>query len=138
MFIYSLYIIIADNHYCAHVCACAYYNLKTVGLATRHPSTEIMETVKLILFAGAAVSLFTAGANESYYKEVYPPVHLTGDLSNHLFFALIQSFGSEFNGSGNIAGIKVALDKINNRSDILANHTLHYTLTDSKVRGKKY
>ena len=75
--------------------------------------------------------------NTLYYKEIYPSVDLNGDLSNHLFFALIQSFGSEFNGSGNIAGIKVALDIINNRSDILPNRTLHYTLTDSKVRVLK-
>ena len=41
------------------------------------------------------------------------------DLSNHLFFALVQSFGREFNG-------------------ILPNHTLHYTLTDSQVRDPLY
>ena len=71
---------------------------------------------------------------ESYYKEVYPEVDLTGNLSNHLFFALIQSFGGVFNSSGNIAGVKVALDRINADSSVLPNHVLHYTLTDSQVR----
>ena len=71
---------------------------------------------------------------ESYYKEVYPEVDLNGNLSNHLFFALIQSFGGAINGSGNIAGVKVALDRINNDSSVLPNHVLHYTLTDSQVR----
>ena len=69
-----------------------------------------------------------------YYKEVYPEVDLDGDLSNHIFFALIQSFGGAFNSSGNIAGVKVALDRINNASSVLPNHVLHYTLTDSQVR----
>ena len=73
--------------------------------------------------------------NTSYYQEVYPPVDLSGNLSNHLFFALVQSFGAVFNASGNIAGVKVALDGINNSTDILPNHTLHFTLTDSQVRS---
>ena len=94
----------------------------------------MMGKVLLLLLTVVAVSCVSvATQNVPYYKEVYPPVDLTGNLSNRLFFALIQSFGSEFNGSGNIAGVKVALDKINNRSDILPNHTLHYTLTDSMV-----
>ena len=69
-----------------------------------------------------------------YYKEVYPEVDLNGNLSNHLFFALVQSFGGWLNSSGNIAGVKVALDRINNDSSVLPNHVLHYTLTDSQVR----
>ena len=80
--------------------------------------------------------LCSAQSEQSLYKEVYPPVNLNGstDLSSHLFFALVQSFGAQFNGSGNIAGIKVALDRINNSTDILPGYTLHYTLTDSQVR----
>ena len=72
-------------------------------------------------------------AQDSYYKEVYPTVNFSQDLSGHVFFALVQSFGKEFNGSGNIAGIKVALDRINSDPNILPDHTLHYTLTDSKA-----
>ena len=83
-----------------------------------------------------ALSSCSAQGDESPYKEVYPAVNLSDssvDPSRHLFFALVQSFGVQFNGSGNIAGVKVALDRINNRTDILPNHTLHYTLTDSQV-----
>ena len=83
------------------------------------------------------LQLSSAASGETYYKEVYPEVDLTGDLSNHIFFALVQSFGAQFNGSGNIAGIKVALDRINNDSSVLPNHVLHYTLTDSQVGFSK-
>ena len=88
----------------------------------------------LISLTAVAAIFSSAAAAEGYYKEVYPPVDLSQeDLSGHLFFALVQSFGRQFNGSGNIAGIQVALDRINNDSSILPNHTLHYTLTDSNV-----
>ena len=39
-----------------------------------------------------------------------------------------------YDGSGSVAGVKVALDKINNDTTILPGYTLHYTFTDSKVR----
>ena len=89
-------------------------------------------TLQLLLFLTVAGSS-TAQPLDSYYKEIYPAVNLSQDLSGHVFFALVQSFGKEFNGSGNIAGIKVALDRINSDPNILPDHTLHYTLTDSKV-----
>ncbi len=79
----------------------------------------------------------SAQNEQSLYKEVYPPVNLSdsrNELRSHLFFALVQSFGVQFNGSENIAGIKVAMDRINNSTDILPGYTLHYTLTDSQVR----
>ena len=98
----------------------------------------MMNFKQLFLISLSAVAAIAAAAEkkEGYYKEVYPPVDLSsqeGNLSGHLFFALVQSFGREFNSSGNIAGIQVALDRINNDSSILPNHTLHYTLTDSQV-----
>lgn len=97
--------------------------------------------LSLFLVAATAACCCTCYAlgEDGYYKEVYPPVDLGSHeqpTSNHVFFALVQSFGREFNSSGNIAGIKVALDRINNDSSILPNHVLHYTLTDSKVRSK--
>ena len=85
------------------------------------------------LLAASALSR-AQGSEEPYYIEVYPPVDPTDNPDSHLFFALVQSFGQQFNGSGNIAGVKVALDRINNSTDILPHHTLHYTLTDSQVR----
>ena len=89
----------------------------------------------LILYLVLAVESQPICNQTQSYREVYPPVNLsTADPNRHLFFALIQSFGAQFNGSGNIIGVKIALDRINNRTDILPNHTLHYTLTDSQVR----
>ena len=88
----------------------------------------------LFLLAVATANSCVYGMEDtSYYKEVYPPIDLSGDLSNHLFFALIQSLSGVFNGSASIPGIQLALDRINSVSDILPNHTLHYTLTDSQV-----
>jgi hypothetical protein len=89
----------------------------------------------LLFFAATAASTAQPPPQDDYYKEIYPAVDLDqADLSKHIFFALVQSFGAKFNGSGNIAGIKVALDRINSDSSILPNHTLHYTLSDSQVR----
>ncbi len=72
------------------------------------------------------------------YLEVYPdprdPEVLKGRTPLH--FALIQSLGGQFSlfdGSGSVAGVKVALDYINNDSSLLPGYTLHYTFADSKV-----
>ena len=66
------------------------------------------------------------------YLDVYPPVD-KNDTRTPLYFALLQSFGSELNGSGSVAGLQVALDRINNDPTLLPGYTLHYTLTDSQV-----
>ena len=73
------------------------------------------------------------------YLEVYPdptdPEVLKGRTP--LYFSLIQSLGgplSQFDGSGSVLGVKVALDRINNDSSLLPGYTLHYTFADSKVR----
>lgn len=72
------------------------------------------------------------------YLEVYPddtdPAVLRDRMP--LYFALIQSLGgplSQYDGSGGTAGVKVALDRINNDSTILPGYTLHYTFTNSRV-----
>ena len=76
--------------------------------------------------------------NPADYLEVYPdptdPQVLRGRTPLH--FALIQSLGgpfSQFDGSGSVAGVKVALDRINQDSSLLPGYSLHYTFTDSKV-----
>ena len=95
-----------------------------------------MSSVLALFIAVAATHWCCCSCDaEPYYKEIYPPVNLTQAAMDggHIFFALVQSFGSEFNGSGNIAGIKVALNRINSDPRILPDHTLHFTLTDSKV-----
>ena len=72
------------------------------------------------------------------YLEVYPDPTKPEVLRERtpLYFALIQSLGgplSQFDGSGSIAGVKVALDRINNDTTLLPGYTLHYTFADSKV-----
>ena len=72
------------------------------------------------------------------YLETYPPVPDPEQNESRqptpLYFGLIMSFpGGEFDSSGAIAGVKVALDRINSDPTVLPNHTLHYTLTNSSV-----
>ena len=72
------------------------------------------------------------------YLDVYPDPQDPGVLMGRtpLHFALIQSLGgpdSQLDGSGTLAGVKVALDSINNDSSLLPGYTLHYTFTNSKV-----
>ena len=69
----------------------------------------------------------------SGYLHIYPPVD-ESDRRTPLYFALLQSFGSEYNGSGSVAGLQVALDRINNDTTLLPGYSLHYTLTDSQVK----
>ena len=72
------------------------------------------------------------------YLEVYPDPRQTEELGRKpLYFALIQSLGgpdSQLDGSGTLAGVKVALDGINNDSSLLPGYSLHYTFANSKVR----
>ncbi len=77
------------------------------------------------------------------YLEVYPdpndPAVTQGRTP--LYFALSQSLGgplSLFDGSGSVAGVKVALDRINSDPFLLPGYTLHYTFTDSKVSIKTF
>ena len=63
---------------------------------------------------------------------IYPPVH-QNDTNCHLYFGLIVSFGEEINTSSNVAGVRLALNKINSNRYLLQNYTLHYVLSDSQV-----
>ena len=67
------------------------------------------------------------------YLHIYPPVD-ENDTRTPLYFALLQSFGGQYNGSGAVAGLQVALDRINSDPTLLPGYTLHYTLTDTQVR----
>ena len=76
--------------------------------------------------------------NINDYIDVYPdptdPEVLQGRTP--LFFTMIQSLGGtlvQFDGSGSVAGVQVALDRINNDASLLPGYTLHYTLGDSEV-----
>lgn len=77
----------------------------------------------------------TLSYNPDDYLEVYPdprdPEVVKGRVP--LYFTLIQSLGGQYNASGSVAGVKVALDRINNDSTLLPGYTLHYTFSDSQV-----
>ena len=66
-----------------------------------------------------------------------PPVD-GNDTRTPLYFALLQSFGGQYNGSGSVAGLQVELDRINSDPTLLPGYSLHYTLTDSQVRHNHY
>ena len=67
---------------------------------------------------------------------VYPSLDSIGcpGKTTPLYFGLIQSFDADqFDGSGAIAGVNVALDRINRNCSLLPGYSLHYTVADSKV-----
>ena len=66
-------------------------------------------------------------------QDVYPDIH-EGVNSVPLYFGLMLSLSGDDQSSGALAGVQAALDDINSRDDLLPGYSLHYTLTDSKVR----
>ncbi len=97
---------------------------------------SIVLLISLVLLP-AQVQLLSSDPADDYY-EVYPdpkdPEVLNGRVP--LYFALLQSLGgkySQFVGPGVLAGVKVALDRINNESSMLPGYTLHYVAANSKV-----
>ena len=117
--------------------------VKRAGLRkAAHLYTELCKMVNMLLANVLLVFSLHGVQSLSYdpadYLEVYPdprdPEVLKGRTPLH--FALIQSLGgplSQFDGSGSVAGVKVALDRINNDSSLLPGYTLHYTFADSQV-----
>ena len=71
-------------------------------------------------------------ANGSQNTTIYPPVD-ENDPNSQLYFGLMVSFDQEMNTSSNVAGVQLALDRINNDPSLLQNYTLHYVLSDSQV-----
>lgn len=76
------------------------------------------------------------------YKDIYPLVDITQDQLNcprtengtcPLYIGLMVSFGGEFDSSGVIPGVQLALDQINSDPSMLPGYTLHYTLRDTIV-----
>ena len=63
----------------------------------------------------------------------YPPLENETDGHTPIVFGLIVSFGGSFNSSGAVPGVRVALDQINNKPDLLPGYSLHYALSDSQV-----
>ena len=59
----------------------------------------------------------------------------SGDEKTPLYFSFIITKTGSFVASGAIPVVDLALEQINNRSDILPDYTLNYiTILDSKVR----
>ena len=67
----------------------------------------------------------------------YPPLESKPDGPTPIVFGLIVSFGGSFNSSGAVPGVRVALDQINNATNLLPGYSLHYALTDSQVHCKR-
>ena len=99
---------------------------KTSAVANALHAVE-MDTALIFLLLVA----FCCGQSDRYLQ-TYPPYDET-DPRTPLTFALLQSFGGDFNSSGAVAGVQVALDVINSNPDLLPGYTLHFTLTDSQV-----
>ena len=76
--------------------------------------------------------LLCSATNQSS-EEVYPAVYGNNNLIP-LYFGLMLSLSGDHQSSGALAGVQAALDEINSKDDILPGYSLHYTLTDSKVR----
>ena len=93
-----------------------------------------MQNISLtVVFCFSVTHIFLMASSVSGYLEIYPAVD-DNQRTTPLYFGLIMSFpGGEFDGSGSIAGVKVALDRINRDPTVLVDYTLHYTLTNSKV-----
>lgn len=65
---------------------------------------------------------------------VYPPVN-TSDSRVPLYFGLIQGLNgsSGYQSPGAVAGVEVALDRINNDTNVLPGYSLHYVLANAEV-----
>ena len=108
--------------------------------------TTIMAVCRVaVCYLVILVSQSESGA--SVYKEIYPPLRgnefldpaqyqnqsCTVQEPCPLFLVFLISFGGIYKSNGGLPGVQIALDEINNSSDILPQYTLHYTLHDSNV-----
>ena len=71
--------------------------------------------------------------NNGNVFQVYPALEDAPEGTTPLYFALMQSFSGGYVSAGGIPGLMVALDEINNNSDVLPGYSLHYTLSDNEV-----
>ena len=69
---------------------------------------------------------------ENDVNKYYPPLD-NQTKAIPLVFGLIMSFGGNIESSDAVPGVRVALDRINNDTNILPGYSLHYALSDSRV-----
>ena len=102
--------------------------------------------IALISFSLLCSCLCVSFIDEERVKEIeevisnytfYPPLESQPDGPIPIVFGLIVSFGGSFNSSGAVPGVRVALDQINNATNLLPGYSLHYALTDSQVHCKR-
>ena len=89
--------------------------------------------VALVLTACLVQSSWGQVLNNGSVFHVYPALEDAPSGTTPLYFALMQSFSGGYVSAGGIPGLMVALDEINNNSDVLPGYSLHYTLTDNAV-----
>ena len=99
---------------------------------------QCLLSVVVVCVLTIAVESLDQSYDPEDYLEVYPDPRDPDVLENRtpIYFGLIQSLGgplSQFDASGSLAGVKIALDRINNDSNLLPGYSLHYTLGNSQV-----
>ena len=77
--------------------------------------------------------LFSIIGLVSAIHSVYPLEDVTNDSRVDLYIGFITSFGNNYNSSGTVPAVQIALDLINDHPTLLPNYKLHYQLTDSQV-----
>ena len=87
-----------------------------------------------MLRTAALVLLSVALASSRDLPQIYPPETMPGKTP--LYFGLLQSFGGQYNSSGSIPGVELALDRINANPSVLRDYSLHYVLRDTSVSKK--
>ena len=114
----------------------------------KHPFLLPLILIHCVYVVQYSVSVEPDDQRDYYgpYDHIYPFVDITQDQLNcsttdngtcPLYIALLVSFGGEFDSSGVVPGVQMALDQINSDPNILPGYTLHYTLKATKVSNSK-
>ena len=120
-----------------------YFNITAVLLITTMRNNNDKAFIVLVYASLFCSLLCVEFIDEQRVREIeevinnytfYPPLdNNETDGRTPIVFGLIVSFGGSFNSSGAVPGVRVALDQINNSTDLLPGYSLHYALSDSQV-----